>query len=655
MIFCVCIVFSRIGERIDQTLTSVFEQEFSGLRLFLLDNACQDFDNAGFEKFINQHKIGNNVNIIISRNSRRANGLEVFKQCAKAAEGCNFTILCPGEIFANPTILSQAYIQLQKNTLFYVKCGDETIPFFSKDFNMSLRLDSEIVSVRRALDKVRRRAPLLDEKNTDQDQWINREKLKLNYSDYLQLKTIIGDLIRIRFSRHNLYNFERDLHKNLLEVFNRNMKSCWDISESKRAYVLYMQQILEMFVEVGTKWGWIRLKKDMKILLDRTKVTSESKLKIVFFAQEYSVWPSLQSFYDACNKDERFIAQHVYIPFRHENSDLKGFEVSHAEMEPYWKAGYPIMPYTMYDLSKESPDVAVFVKPYDLIPKQFSFYEVEKIVKRCMYICYGFEGSNFIDYQFRLPFVNKIWKYTVFGECVKEAYTKYGYRNGENCVVWGNPRVDSIDKIKNATIPAEWNEKINGRKVILWTPHHTIEYGTFFEYKNVIFKYFEDNKDIFLLFRPHPLMLQAIIKNGILTDNDVIAIINMIEQSDNIILDTSPSYREAFSVSDAIMTDPTSFLKEYLILDRPILYTTGSTKEKHIFPEMNDAWHIATFPEHILDFLEMVKIGNDYKQKDRERIRTKFIFMPLGGVGEYIKEQVIKSILEEENIKLEII
>jgi hypothetical protein len=249
--------------------------------------------------------------------------------------------------------------------------------------------------------------------------------------------------------------------------------------------------------------------------------------------------------------------------------------------------------------------------------------------------------------------MNASWKYTVFGECVKKAYAKYGYRNGENCVVWGNPRVDSIEKIKNLAVPAEWTLRIKGRKVILWTPHHTIDYGTFVEYKDVIFKYFEENNDMFLLLRPHPAMLKAIILNKLLTEDDVSNIKNMIAQSDNIILDTSSSYREAFSVSNAIITDGTSFLKEYMLLNRPILYTTTPTSLKQIFPEMNKAYHITVTMEQVLDFLDMVKAGDDFKQSIREEVTAQNFFMPSCGVGEYIKEQIFKTVVEEENAKIE--
>jgi len=757
MVFCVCIVFSRIGERIDQTLTSVFEQDFPDLHLFLLDNACPDFDHAGLEKFISQHKTGKNVHIIISRNSHRANGSDVFKQCAEAAEGCDFTILCPDEMFTNPTILTQAYIQLQKNTLFYVKCGDEPIPFFSKDFNMSLRLDPKIISVRHALDKARGNVLLLDKVD-----WINRELLKLIYNQYFKLASIINGLVKLNFINYNLHIFEREIQTEIydvlthpkegqrndsesersymsflqqileilleanvkgrwryselkkdlkvllkrvktvseskskremlklnysrylklasiihglvklnfinynLHIFERKIQieisdvlirpkgSRWNIPESERAYMLFLQQILEILLEADAKG----MKKNLKALLERIKTVSESKLKIVFFAQEYSVWPSLQSFYDACNKDERFIAQLVYIPFSHQNYN-EGHQVPNEEMGPYWKTLYPIMPYTMYDLSKESPDIAVFVKPYDLIPMQFYIYEIDKVVRRCVYIGYGFEIAAWnSDCHFKLPMHSLAWKFIVYGDMVKELAEKVSHNKGKNVVAWGHPRADYYFNLeeKRNTIPDEWKIKINGRKTILWNTQHTLKEGpgagTFFIWKEEVFSYFENHQDIVLLWRPHPLMFDALVNNGLMTKSELSHLVETIEKKDNVILDQSPDYRNSFYASDAIITDGTSFLIEYFYTGRPLIFTIKANGGGIYFcDEICSNVYVAREKGDIIKLLDDIRKDTDPLKEKRLSFAKRLLKVNSGGNGEYIKEQIYYEIMNECGVK----
>jgi len=651
MAFCVCIVFSRIGERIDQTLTSVFEQDFSDLRLFLLDNACPGFDHAGLENLINQHKTGKNANIIISRNSRRANGSEVFKQCLEASEGCDFTILCPDEVFTSSTILTQATKQLQKNTLFYVKCGDDIIPFFSKDFNIPLKLDPYIISVRRALDKTRCKVFLIN--NID---WINHEILKLNYSRYIKLESIINGLINLNFINYNLYIFEREIQNEITDVLIRPKGCQWNIPESERAYMSFLQQLLEILFEADAKsrWKYSKLKKDMKALLERIKNISESKLKIVFFAQEYSVWPSLQSFYDACNKDERFIAQHVYIPFSHQNYK-EGHAVPNEEMEPYWKERYPIMPYTMYDLSKESPDVAVFVKPYDLIPKQFYIYDIDKVVRRCVYIRYGFEIAAWnLDYHFKMPLQYLTWKFIVYGDMVKELAKKVRHNQEKNIVAWGHPRADYYSNLeeKRNTIPEEWKMKINGRKTILWNTQHTLKEGpgagTFFIWKEEIFSYFENHPDIVLLWRPHPLMFGALVNSGLMTEFELNHLVEIVEKKDNVILDRSPDYRNSFYASDAIITDGTAFLIEYLYTGRPLIFTIKESGGGiYFYDEICSNVYVAREKGDIIKLLEDVRQDIDPMKEKRLSLAKRLLKVNPGGNGEYIKDQIFSELTKE--------
>lgn len=58
-------------------------------------------------------------------------------------------------------------------------------------------------------------------------------------------------------------------------------------------------------------------KNDIQMLCRIEKFVQDTAclLKIVFFAQEYSVWPTLKPIYESCLKDETIIAQLVHVPF----------------------------------------------------------------------------------------------------------------------------------------------------------------------------------------------------------------------------------------------------------------------------------------------------------------------------------------------------
>jgi len=653
--FCVCIVFSLMGEKYDESLRSVFEQDYPNLRFFLLDNACPGFDHAGLTEAIRRNKDEKNIVIISRRNPKQMKGTVIFKQCVEAADGCNFTILCPDERFTSKNILTQASVQLKNNAIFFVPCGFNPVPFFSKGFNSrSFKIDPVIVSIRRALIYSRNKV-LLSEAN-----WIVREEPKLNYSRYLMMTSLINILTDIKFNKRIIDSYEMKIQNELLDVISRPLGSRWKIPESECAYALYLQQLLELFEEIRHKeWqNYFSFKKKLELILQQMKNFSQNKVKIVFFTQEYSIWPSLQSFYDACNNDERFIAQLVYIPFNHPNKKnvyIEGQQVPNEEMEPYWKTGYPIMPCTMYDISKESPDVAVFVKPYDMIPMQFYIHEVDKVVRHCIYISYGFETAAWnLDLCFRLPCQHVAWKFIVYGDIVKKFADKVSYNQGKNVVAWGHPRADYYSNVeeKRNSIPEEWKKKIKNRKTVLWNSHHSLNEGagagTFFIWKEEVFSYFNNHPDIVLLWRPHPLMFGALVNNRLMTESELNSLIETVEKKDNVILDSSLDYIKSFYASDAIITDGSSFLIEYLYTERPLIFTPKESGGGTYFhDEICDNVYVAREKGDIIKLLDSVRQGIDLMKEKRLSFAKKMLKVNFGGNGEYIKEQIHSELTKE--------
>ncbi len=174
-------------------------------------------------------------------------------------------------------------------------------------------------------------------------------------------------------------------------------------------------------------------------LLKQAQDAAENRLKVVFFAQEYFVWPSAHSVFTACRDDEHFIAQVVYIPFRSATQI-----VSNEEMKPYWRQGVPVVPYSMYDLVVESPDIAVFLKPYDMVPFQFTVEQIARAVPRMVFIPYSiplFIVENDFDFIFQMPLSAASWKVVGGSLPYTELACRWGMRRGENMVEAAHPRV----------------------------------------------------------------------------------------------------------------------------------------------------------------------------------------------------------------------
>lgn len=462
----------------------------------------------------------------------------------------------------------------------------------------------------------------------------------MNLSRYIYFESFVNNILK--FNKDELKEkmplLLSEIDFQINKIYRLNTDAYWKITDGDKVFIEQLNLLRDLIKNHNVT-------DHIKKLLSDTYNLSERCLKIILLLNEVSVWSSFSSLYDSFCNDSRFDVDLVYIPFEHTNSDKNRdhYKIYSEELN------LPVHFHLDYNMSKKSPDVVIYIKPYDSIPKEFYITEIEKIVRRTMYICYGFEGSEYVEYQFMLPMLYKLWKYPVFGKCVKEAYKKHGYRNGENCVVWGNPRVDLIRTyMKSRDIPIDWNKKLDGNKVFLWTPHHSIEYGTFVEYKDTIIDFFKKNKNSSLIFRPHPLMIKAIVNNNQISSADLDKFLNDLQDMDNVIYDNNESYKNAFAFSDAIITDGTSFLREYHLLNRPLIHTTKPNGGSQLFQGFVKSHYTVKNSTDLLNYLNMINNGEDPLFKVREDVLKKEIFLPDCGVGEYIKEQIWDNLIKEE-------
>lgn len=373
------------------------------------------------------------------------------------------------------------------------------------------------------------------------------------------------------------------------------------------------------------------------------------KCRLVFLLQEFSIWPAVEPLYRAAIQDGRFEVQAVYVPFNRKN--VSGED---GNLQLYRDAGVQIALHDAYDLSAENPDVAIFTKPYNLIPPKYYITEVEKIVKFTIYVPYGMElTTRLIKYGFLDYCHCAVWKHLAYGEIVKRFGEQYGYRDGENIAVWGHPRLDNYRNGLHATVPEAWTQKARGRKVILWCPHHTIVPGpecvsTWQEHYRGILEYFRKKPEATLLWRPHPLLFGAIVKNGLMTQEELDTFLDSVLSMENVILDREADYRPAFRLSDAIITDGTTFCLEYLMTGKPLMLTTADLEQTYAPERIGQSLYIGRSDEDIQAYINMVLQGSDPKKAERRRLSEEYFFLPKNrSISENILDNILASMQRE--------
>ena len=472
----------------------------------------------------------------------------------------------------------------------------------------------------------------------------------MNFSKTVFLSEFCKNIIsQIEKKSVDIFEVKQKLER---EIYKTNKRTCkhWGMCSSDKEYLSFLKSLNAML----DKENAFPLDGIKDIYNQITNCTS-TKIKVLILTQEVSVWPSLESVFKACERDSDIEVKLVYTPFLHNNltTNIDYYDIYRYDMR------LPILRHTNYDLSQDSPDVVFMQKPYNTVPENYTPLVISQIAERIVYIPYGLELTTSLrkfGFQYFLHY--KAWRHIVYGEIVKQYAQKYGYRNGENIAVLGHPKADSYIDLseKRTLIPEIWRQKINGRKVILWTPHHLIDLNnkectsTWLLWNKTIFSYFKRHKELVLLFRPHLLMFGALINQNYMTEEEKNRFIKDLDREDNVIYDNTSDYRIAFYTSDALITDGTSFSFEYLYTGQPEMITPRNIDSMYCYEDVMEALYIGDCESKIEQFLDMVACGQDPKKDKRREFSNKLFVTPADGitVGENIVQYIKKELVKEE-------
>jgi len=469
--------------------------------------------------------------------------------------------------------------------------------------------------------------------------------LKMNLSRYVYFEALVKHISKnarkLTRSRQKIID---EIDDQIQRILAKQNGGYWPVTEGDKVFIHFLNRLKSSVQERIDK-------KALRELLSSARAQAEARLKIVFFAQETSVWPSLASFYEECAQDERFITQLVYVPFKHPYAEPS---VDYLKIYKE-KMGLDIITHDQYDVSAEGPDIAVFVKPYDGVPEPFYITEIDKVIRRCVYIPYGMEVGNApqsLLFQYRLPLHYIAWMVVSYAPFYKKRAAQFGYRNGENYVSIGHPRIDLYLNNRNHTDEGmSYRIKANGRKIIMWNTHFTIEagvtWGSYLEWGHHIFECFKNRPEVLLLWRPHPFFFPALAK--VVGDDGVDRLVRELGDYENIVIDRSSTYLPAFFASDALITDATSFLPEYLATGKPILYTPKTGGAPLSDPSLLNDIYVVRRNMDIDDFVDMIVSSRDPMREQRLKSLPEHVTIPESGtVAVRLKNMIYHKLVAEE-------
>lgn len=432
------------------------------------------------------------------------------------------------------------------------------------------------------------------------------------------------------------------------EELKRELKP--DLLRQELLHIQLKQELLQFQSNNRTK---------LESLKRKYQLTSK-KIKVIFLIPSINKFGMSSVYWEFENRDrfEPFICifdEYLNNHFSIEDSKLLS-QVKKLEEEGYnvvWdydvKKVIPI-------LQKVKPDIVFYTAPY-IDNYLLSFVSYNYLT---CYIAYGMHLANSLEYHFRNVNTQKAWLIFWDSEYSFDKYLKYSDIYGINSVLGGYPKLDEYGKDKTRLrIPDKIN---NGRKVVIYAPHHSIKIdravtwsalysSTFDLYYLHFLDWLKQYPEINFVFKPHPTLAERIkqmedLGNAPILYEDYIKYCTVWNQCDNGIVMEDDSYIDLFQIADCLITDCGSFIGEWLPSEKPCIYLLN--------PNNPDIWN--EYYDFAQDILRSYYLCNSWeeikrtfdqvilKEKDtlkevRLEQKEKFVYN-LGNAGKYIAEYI---------------
>lgn len=332
------------------------------------------------------------------------------------------------------------------------------------------------------------------------------------------------------------------------------------------------------------------------------------KKDVVFLPYNASMWDSMESVWKAADADEVCEAYVIPIPY-YDLDEHRNFIEKHYEGDLY-PSNVPITSYEAYDLELHHPDVIIIHNPYDegnqvtSIAPEFYCSRIKDFTEKLVYIPYFVlpeispDNQTSIDkikhfcylpgtiYADRVIVQSEDMRQIYINEYLKAATLTGEYITRkeleERILGLGSPKFDKVAETQEEElqVPSEWLkviEKPDGswKKIVFYnTSIAAFLNGNeqmLIKIKNVLQTFKENQDEIALLWRPHPLMMQTIesMRNDL--RETYLEIVQQYREEGWGIYDDSVDMDRAIVLSDAYYGDPSSIVQLYQKTGKPIM------------------------------------------------------------------------------------
>jgi CDP-Glycerol:Poly(glycerophosphate) glycerophosphotransferase len=366
-------------------------------------------------------------------------------------------------------------------------------------------------------------------------------------------------------------------------------------------------------------------------LQQRTNVTLRRvqpvarKIRALFIIQSSEMWEALAPVYEAMVEDDRFDPVVASI----QSSALGRGALSGEDDIHKWLTLCGIA-HIRLDVAADAildivlnlaPDVVFRQQQWDqsispaLMARSLSF-------SRMCVVPYGMgmlakpdakdETDDILYLNYDQTYHRVAWKVFCETEITQSYYRSFAHSDPEKFIVSGYPKHDKLLESKGK---GRWPiAEPKGRTYrVIWAPHHSlgkagIGFGVFHLIFREMLAWAQTQQDIQFVFKPHPGLAQVVIENVNLEKA-----FKVFQQEwlscPNCTFASGP-YGDLFDASDLMLTDGVSFLAEYQLFEKPLIFFDSGVHQP-----FNALGRLAERAAHrVTRFDEMKKAVLAYKQ-----------------------------------------
>jgi len=369
-------------------------------------------------------------------------------------------------------------------------------------------------------------------------------------------------------------------------------------------------------------------KRYKKIIKNLQNNITARKLKVIFLIRENQKW-TYQSLYEEFEKSDKFeplvLVSLLTLAAKGKDKTRNNLEENYEFFKSRnINVDYAYKNGKYVDLKEFKPDIVFYDQPWDL-PEIHKPFNVSKFALT-YYCSYSYELIDCPD-DYTSDFHRFLCGFFVEHELNIKRYASYNKENIKNCVAVGYPKLDEyFEDTKECDI---WKNK--DKIKVIYAPHHSLDkkglkLATFKENGLFILELAKSHPETEWVFKPHPRLKYALLKNKIMNENEINAYFKEWEKIATVY--EKGDYFDIFKSSDLMISDCCSFLAEYLLTGKPLIRPINkrSVPLNDLGKEITKGCYFTSNNIQLEEIFEDIVVNkNDYKKEEREVLINKIV------------------------------